>query len=77
MEGIPAVLVTVDPESSWQARPSRALHPVGFKLGHSLGRPGARELQKKVVLDALDLLVHPLEPGTIAHREYPEYHAGQ
>ena len=73
MEGIPAVLVTVDPDASWQARPSRALHPVGFPLGRSLGPAGARELHKKVVLDALDLLVHPIEPGTIARKEYPEY----
>jgi D-proline reductase (dithiol) PrdB len=75
MEGIPAVLVTVDPEQSWQARPSRALHPAGFRLGHSLGPPGARDLQKRVALDALDLLVHPIEPGSIARREYPEYAA--
>ncbi len=73
MEGIPAVLVTVDPEQSGQARPSRAFHPVGFKLGHSLGPPGAADLQKRVLMDALDLLVQPKEPGTIASKEYPEY----
>jgi len=73
MEGVPAVLVTVDPEQTWQARPSRAFCPAGFKLGHSLGRAGMRELQAKVVMDALDLLVHPIEPGSIARKEYPEY----
>ncbi len=73
MEGIPALLITVDPEQSGQARPSRAFHPAGFKLGHSLGLPGAKELHKKVILDALDLLIHPREPGSIATREYPEY----
>lgn len=75
MEGIPTVLITVDPEQSWQARPSRAFHPVGFRLGHSLGHRGARELHRKVFKDALDLLIHPQEPGTIARREYPEYSA--
>jgi len=73
MEGIPTVLITVDSEQSWQARPSRALHPVGFRLGHSLGPAHATDLQKKVLMDALDLLVHPREPGTIADKEYPEY----
>jgi hypothetical protein len=73
MEGIPTVLITVDPEQSWQARPSRALNPVGFKLGNSLGNPGATELQKTVLTDALDVLLHPPEPGTIVKREYPAY----
>ena len=73
MEGIPTILITVDPEQSEQARPSRAFHPVGFKLGHSLGPPGARELQIRVLMDALDLLIHPKEPGTIVSKEYPEY----
>ncbi len=73
MEGIPTVLVTVDPEQSWQARPSRALHPVGFKLGNSLGNPGAAELQKAVVMDALGIMLDPPEPGTIVDKEYPAY----
>ena len=73
MEGIPTVLITVDPEQSWQARPSRAFHPVGFRLGQSLGCAGAAELHKKVLTDALDLLIHPQEPGTIVHKEYPGY----
>ncbi len=73
MEGIPTVLITVDPEQSWQARPSRALHPKDFKLGNSLGNPGTPELQKKVLLDALHILLNPPEPGTIVTREYAEY----
>jgi len=73
MEGIPTVLITVEPEQSWQALPSRAFHPVGFRLGQSLGCAGAAELHKKVLTDALDLLIHPQEPGTIVHKEYPGY----
>ncbi len=71
--GIPAVVVTVDREQSEMARPSRALHPKGFKLGHSLGRPGQKDLQRRIILDALDLLIHPVEPGRIVEKEYPEY----
>ena len=72
---MPTVLITVDPEQSWQARPSRALHPTGFKLGNSLGNPGATELQKAVFMDALGVLLHPPEPGTIVEKQYPAYSA--
>ena len=51
MKGIPTVLITVSPEVSAQMRPPRALYPKGFKIGNSLGRPGARDLQKKVLRD--------------------------
>lgn len=71
MEGIPTVLITVDPEQTWQARPSRAFHPVGYPLGQSLGPAGAAETHRSILTDALDLLTHPLEPGTIARKEYP------
>jgi len=73
MTGVPAVVVTVDKEQSEMARPSRALCPKGFRLGNSLGKPGQKELQKKVILDALDLLIHPVEPGRVVEKEYPEY----
>ena len=52
MKGIPTVLITVSPEVSAQMRPPRALYPKGFKIGNSLGRPGMRDLQKKVLRDA-------------------------
>jgi hypothetical protein len=73
MEGIPTVLITVDPEQSWQARPSRAMNPIGFKLGNSLGNPGATDLQKTVFMDALGVLLNPPEPGTIVKKEYRAY----
>jgi len=57
-------------------RPSRTLHPKGFKIGHSVGKPGQKELHKKVIKDALNLLIHPIEPGKILEREYPEYFEG-
>jgi hypothetical protein len=57
MKGIPTVLITASPEVSAQMRPPRALYPNGFKIGNSLGKPGMRELQKKVLRDALTLSV--------------------
>jgi len=73
MRGVPTVLVTVSPEVSAQMRPPRALYPKGFRIGHSLGRPGMRDLQKKVLKDALSLLLENTRPGEVITREYPEY----
>ena len=73
MKGIPTVLITVSPEVSAQMRPPRALYPKGFKIGNSLGKPNYRELQRKVLRDALHLLSEDTRPGAIITREYPEY----
>jgi D-proline reductase (dithiol) PrdB len=73
MKGIPTVLVTVSPEVSAQMRPPRALYPKGFKIGNSLGRPGMRELQKKVLRDALELLNQNTRPGEAVTIEYLQY----
>jgi D-proline reductase (dithiol) PrdB len=73
MKGISTVLVTVSPEVSAQMRPPRMLYPKGFKIGNSLGRPGMRDLQKKVLRDALELLTQNTRPGETITIEYPEY----
>jgi hypothetical protein len=73
MRGIPTVLITVSPEVSAQMRPPRALYPKGFKVGNSLGRPRMRELQRRVLRDALALLTEDTRPGSTVTREYPEY----
>jgi hypothetical protein len=76
MRGLPTVLITVSPEASAQAGPPRALYPVGFAIGHVLGGPFQVEVQRAVLRDALELLVTPLEPGTIVERHYPSYGTG-
>ena len=73
MKGIPTVLITVSPEVSAQMRPPRALYPMGFKIGNSVGRPGMRDLQKNVLRDALNLLTEDTRPGDFVTIEYPEY----
>lgn len=70
LRGIPTVVITVDREQSGQANPPRGLSPEGFPAGHSLGKPGDPALQKRILLDALDLLVHPVEPGVIVLKSY-------
>jgi hypothetical protein len=69
------VLITVSPEASRQMRPPRALYPRDFQIGNALGRPFMRDLQKRVLRDALMLLTEPARPGEIIEREYPEYGA--
>ena len=73
--GIPTVLITVGPEASKLMRPPRAMYPVGFLVGNSLGKPGQKELQKKVLREALLMLSGPAYPGEVIDREYPEYEA--
>lgn len=75
MRGLSTVVITVSPEASRQMRPPRALYPVGFQIGNSVGRPGMRDLQKRVLRDALALVTGTPRPGEIVEREYPEYGA--
>lgn len=70
MIGIPTVVITVEPEETLQARPPRALCPTGFVAGHSLGRPGDAALQKRIVMDALGLLVGDPRPGEVIMRDF-------
>ena len=73
MRGIPTVLITVSPEVSAQMRPPRAIYPRGFKIGNSVGKPGARELQKQILKDALTLFTENIRPGEFVTKEYAEY----
>jgi D-proline reductase (dithiol) PrdB len=73
MVGIPTVLITVVPENSRQAGPPRAIAPKHFKLGNSLGGPHQKDLQRKVLLDALRRWETREEPGHIWEITYPEY----
>ena len=68
--GISTVVITVEPEETRQARPPRALSPRGFVPGHSLGRPGDAALQKRIILDALGLLLEDPRPGVVIERDY-------
>jgi hypothetical protein len=71
MIGISTALITVEPEESAQARPPRALSPSGFVGGHSLGRAGDAGFQKRILMDALGLLLGPPKPGEVLERDYP------
>ncbi|MDE2572398.1 MAG: hypothetical protein KGM44_07750 [bacterium] len=63
--GIPTILITVEPEQSGQARPPRAVQPLDHRLGWPVGPAGAAGVQRKTVMHALGCLLDPVEPGII------------
>ncbi len=77
MVGIPTVVITVAPEQSKQAGPPRAIAPLHFKLGNSLGAPHQNNVQRQVLLDALRRWEAREEPGHIWEVEYPEYDSSE
>lgn len=72
-QGIPTTLITLDVEQSSLQRPPRAIHPVGFQFGHSLGKPHDKMTQRKVLEAALHELTIKQEPGQIHESNFPTY----
>ncbi|MBA3416097.1 MAG: hypothetical protein H0U10_12815 [Chloroflexia bacterium] len=62
--GIPTVSVTVARDVTERARPPRAVF-VPFMMGHHFGVPFHRELQRRIVLDALGRLTSAERSGEI------------
>ena len=75
MRGLPTIFITVRPEETRMMRPPRAIYPVGFPLGHSLGMPNRPDMQRRVLLDALRQLGELHMPGSVVEKDYPEYRA--
>ena len=62
--GIPTVSPTVALDVTEHARPPRAVF-LPFMMGHHFGVPFHRALQRRIVLDCLDLLVTAERSGEI------------
>jgi D-proline reductase (dithiol) PrdB len=73
MQGIPTVLITLIPQNSREMGPPRAVHPVGFLLGDSLGPPHQPALQHRVLRDALRRWEAREEPGGMWELTYADY----
>lgn len=58
--GIPTVSISLLREVTERVRPPRAL-VVNRPLGYPLGAPHAIDLQKRIVMAALELLAHPVQ----------------
>lgn len=62
--GIPTVSPTVARDVTEHAKPPRAAF-LPFLMGHHFGVPFHRALQRRVILECLDLVVTARESGTI------------
>lgn len=63
-KGIPTVSVTVARDVTEKAKPPRAVF-VPFMMGHQFGVPGHRDLQLRIIKEALELVVSASESGEI------------
>jgi D-proline reductase (dithiol) PrdB len=67
--GIPTVLVSTGRDLTFQVRPPRSVF-VNFPMGNPFGRPGDREQQTRILLDALHLVETTHEGGVLADLPY-------
>jgi hypothetical protein len=68
-KGISTVSISLNLAITKKVKPPRALYP-GFSLGHPLGRAHDRDIQLRVLQDALGLLEMDLEPGSVVVKSY-------
>ena len=62
--GVPTVSVTVARDVTEHAKPPRSVF-VPFMMGHHFGVPFHRELQRRIILEALDRLTQAEQSGEI------------
>jgi hypothetical protein len=62
--GIPTVSLSVALDVTEHAKPPRAVF-LPFMMGHHFGVPYHKELQRKIILEALEHLVEAKESGEI------------
>ena len=67
--GIPTVLVSTGRDLTYQVRPPRSVF-VNFPMGNAFGRPGDREQQARILLDALQLVETAREGGVLVDLPY-------
>ncbi len=63
-KGIPTVSISVALDVIEHAKPPRAVF-VPFMMGHHFGVPFHRDLQRRIILDALDFLTTARESGDV------------
>lgn len=69
-QGVPTVSVTVARDVTEAVSAPRAVF-VPWPMGHHFGAPFHREIQRKVILAALDVLTTAQESGTIVELPIP------
>ncbi len=79
--GIPTVSVSTGRDITALVRPPRSVF-VNFPMGNTFGRPRDREMQTRILRDALGLAATAPEPGVLVDLPYVwpepfEYFAGE
>jgi D-proline reductase (dithiol) PrdB len=69
-QGVPTVSVTVARDVTEAVSAPRAVF-VPWPMGHHFGAPFHKEIQRKVIMTALDLLTTAQESGTIVELSIP------
>lgn len=69
-QGVPTVSVTVARDVTEAVRAPRAVF-VPWPMGHHFGAPFHREIQRKVIVTALEVLTTAQESGTIVELPIP------
>jgi len=64
-EGIPTISISLNRIITEKVKPPRVLL-LDYPLGHPMGNPFEKEIQRQILLEALDHLKSINEPGTIA-----------
>jgi hypothetical protein len=67
-EGLSTILVTNMPYWAEKIGVPRTL-AVEFPFGHALGRPHHKAQQRRVILQALEIMEYAQSPGTIIHSQ--------
>lgn len=71
--GIPTVAITQHPTVTRMGHPPRAFCPVGLRPGHAVGLPHQPEMQRQIIMEALNLLNTIEEPGLVVEKSYSDY----
>jgi hypothetical protein len=67
--GIPTVSLSVALDVTEHAKPPRSMF-LPFMMGHHFGVPHHKELQRKIIVEALDHLVQAKESGEVKYLPY-------
>jgi len=71
--GIPTVAITQHPIVTRMGHPPRAFYPTGLRPGHAVGLPNRPDMQKEIIMEALNLLRTVEEPGLVIEKSYSDY----
>src|SRR5438034_779977 len=61
--GVPTLIISASPAATEAVRPPRAMTFDGSEIGRIIGQAGDRAMHKRVILAALEMVIHDTPPG--------------